>query len=99
MYKQIFDNGFPSIEPVGVLCPEQGAALLEGESRIIYNSETYALGVSNAWDPNGSELFNTNLEPFVGGVWGPRAQVVGLGSRTVILVARACCSATTYLVI
>nr|CEG05091.1 unnamed protein product [Fusarium clavum] len=50
MYKPTFDNGFPNIEPVGVTCPD----------------ETYALGVGNAWDPNGSELFNTNFEPFVG---------------------------------
>ncbi|KAH7345972.1 hypothetical protein BKA66DRAFT_576775 [Pyrenochaeta sp. MPI-SDFR-AT-0127] len=65
MYKPTFDNAFPNIEPVGVVCPE-AALPPNGESRTLYNSDIHALGVGNTWDPNGSELFNTNVEPFVG---------------------------------
>ncbi|KAJ6437582.1 Galactose-binding domain-like protein [Purpureocillium lavendulum] len=66
MYKPTPDNSFPNIQPVGVLCSEGGAAFTGPESSIIYNSDTYALGVGHAWDANDSELFNTNSEPFVG---------------------------------
>ncbi|EFZ00463.2 hypothetical protein X797_004067 [Metarhizium robertsii] len=68
MYKPTFNNSFPDIQPVGVICPGEGAALTGGESSTMYyyNSDTYALGVGHAWDTNGSELFNTNSEPFVG---------------------------------
>ncbi|KAJ6439047.1 Galactose-binding domain-like protein [Purpureocillium lavendulum] len=44
----------------------RGAAFTGPGSSIIYNSDTYALGVGHAWDANDSELFNTDSEPFVG---------------------------------
>ncbi|KAK5046190.1 hypothetical protein LTR84_008647 [Exophiala bonariae] len=66
MYQPTSGNNFPNIS-ASVDCFSQGAVSPIVGSSTIYSSETYAReGVGFTWDPNGSTLFNTNLEPFVG---------------------------------
>jgi hypothetical protein len=68
MYQPTPENSFPNLQIIG----PSVAAIMEGptphvaESSAIYDSETHTPGEGGTWDPNGSTVFNANLEPFVG---------------------------------